>query len=374
MNISLPIFSGLDVQALSRAFSSTTTSYKFVFLQAVLNICSQRGFVKFDGKISCHDLAIEMAAFAWYPHTFHRLTFGRQDELGNILDTLAFSVEGKALTSKFTGTMLRAELKKNYQKIGLYSLLRHVPYRFLSPFFEVALRGLPDQKKAATIRHLADQSFNSASPALYRLINENSEIEIHPKWLLYLQNSFGIVNGWLDFNWIFFLQKRNPNIPAIALKIYPPKSRSSLNIQIKYWRRIMEVSEIHCIYSGQLLKPTNFEVDHFVPWSFICHDQAWNLVPVLPEANSSKGSRLPELKYVDRFIKLQSECLHRFKSQLSTREWTSHIESYIVDLHLSEQDVLKHEKLSAALFSTLSPIISLAKQSGFSSDWKYSHS
>ncbi len=371
MNSCLPLMSGLNVQAMSRTFEHTATSYKFTFFQAILNTCSQRGFTKFDGKISCKDLAVEMAALAWYPHTFHKLSFGRLDELGTILDSLPFSVDGNSLSSTATRKRLRVALLNNYQKIGLDSLLRHVPYRLLTPFFEGALRGMPDQRKNSFIRALADTAFTSENPSLYKLTEQDSEIEIHPKWLAYLEECFGVVSGWLAHNWVAFLQNRNPNVPAIPCKIQPPTTRASLNTQINRWRRVIESSETRCIYSGELLYPSQFEVDHFVPWSFICHDQPWNLVPVLPAANASKGNRLPDAKYVDRFVRFQSEGLYQFKSLLSAREWALHSEPYLADLHISEEVLLAPEELGKVISSTVSPIIALAKQTGFSPNWEY---
>ena len=371
MNNCLPLMSGLNVQALSRTFESTATSYKFTFFHAILNICSQRGFTKFDGTISCKELAVEMAAFAWYPHTFHKLSFGRVDELGKILDLLSFAVEGSSLANKDVQKKLRVALLENYQRIGLDSLLRHVPFRLLTPFFESALRGMPDQRKTSLIRALADKAFTSETPPLYRLTAQDTAVEIHPKWLAYLQESFGLVNGWLSHNWVAFLQSRNPNVPAIPCKTQPPLSRASLNTQFKRWRRVIESSEMRCIYSGELLNPNHFEVDHFLPWSFVCHDQPWNLVPVLPAANASKGNRLPDTKFVESFINIQSIGLSLSKRQLSVREWTLQTEPYLADLRISEDDLLSHCKLSGALKSTMLPMIALAKQSGFSPNWKY---
>lgn len=371
MSNCLPLMSGLNVQVLSRTFDNTATSYKFTFFQAILNICSERGFTKFDGKVSCKELVIEMAAFAWYPHTFHKLSFGRLDDLGKILDLLPFTVEGSSLANSAVQKKLRAALLDNYQHIGLDSLLRHVPFRLLTPFFELTLRGMPDQRKISLIRALADKAFTSETPPLYRLTEQDAAVEIHPKWLVYLQESFGLVSGWLSHNWVAFLQSRNPNVPAIPCKTQPPISRASLNTQFKRWRRIIETSEMRCIYSGERLNPNHFEVDHFLPWSFICHDRPWNLVPVLPAANASKGNRLPDTKFVESFINIQSIALSLSKRQLSVREWALQAEPYLADLRINEDDLLSHFKLSGALKSTMLPMIALAKQSGFSPDWKY---
>ena len=38
----------------------------------------------------------------------------------------------------------------------------------------------------------------------------------------------------------------------------------------------------------------NYEVDHFIPWSFVMNDEVWNLSPMDPSLNSAKSNRLPK--------------------------------------------------------------------------------
>ena len=35
-------------------------------------------------------------------------------------------------------------------------------------------------------------------------------------------------------------------------------------------------------------------IDHFVPWSYVAHDEFWNLSPTTRSANSSKSNCLPD--------------------------------------------------------------------------------
>jgi hypothetical protein len=88
-----------------------------------------------------------MAAFAWYPHTFHKLSFGHQDELGNILNLLNYCVDRGGLGSRDTMRQLRKALNEKYHEIELDKLLRYVPLRLLTPFFEGSLKGESDHKK-----------------------------------------------------------------------------------------------------------------------------------------------------------------------------------------------------------------------------------
>ena len=35
-------------------------------------------------------------------------------------------------------------------------------------------------------------------------------------------------------------------------------------------------------------------IDHFVPWSYVAHDELWNLHPTTKSVNSSKSNNLPD--------------------------------------------------------------------------------
>lgn len=40
--------------------------------------------------------------------------------------------------------------------------------------------------------------------------------------------------------------------------------------------------------------PRHYDIDHFIPWSFVMNDELWNLMPMDSSLNSSKSNRLPK--------------------------------------------------------------------------------
>lgn len=42
------------------------------------------------------------------------------------------------------------------------------------------------------------------------------------------------------------------------------------------------------------LNDKNISIDHFVPWSYVAHDELWNLTPTTRSINSSKSNNLPD--------------------------------------------------------------------------------
>jgi len=321
--------------------------------------------------LSLQDLAVEMAAISWYPYTFFKLSFGIQDQMGLVLDTLNFSVDERSIAHASTQDSLRQKIREQYAAIKLEKLLHYVPRRLLTPFFEDQLRGQPDYKKNDLIEQLSTKAYSSDIPAIYQFIEAATKIEVHPKWVRYIQNTSPIIKGWVSRHWIDYLQTRNPNSPAISTKIYPPLVRASLKNQTEYWRSIMDSSPVKCIYSGDILKPDYFSLDHFIPWSYICHDQLWNLIPVLPEANSAKSNRLPADKYLDCFVKLQNDGLNISRQILSDKKWTRLTESFVSDLHVSYKDLINREIIETSYADLLPAIVSLAQQTGFRGGWEY---
>ena len=53
-----------------------------------------------------------------------------------------------------------------------------------------------------------------------------TKIIIQKDWAEYIVKNQQIIWGWLEYNMILYIQKRNPNVPGIADKLYPPKAVS----------------------------------------------------------------------------------------------------------------------------------------------------
>ncbi|PWQ97304.1 HNH endonuclease domain-containing protein [Leucothrix arctica] len=374
----LPQHSKLDVAALSRLFKSTSTSYKFLFFLAILNTLQSTHRKEGEPvRFALEDLAVEMALLSWYPIQFYKLSFGWQDQVAKIISQLQFDPSFKAITSTRGQTQLRAAIKEQAKDIGLYSLLRFVPYRLLSPFYSAELSGIPEKRKNDAIADLASQ-YNTQTIPLYSFVQDQDQacIQIHPEWVNYLlqAGNITIVKDWTLMGWISYLQKRNPNTPAIINKVLPPIKRSSLSSQTSFWKKIIEADagqDLRCIYSNEPLLNQSFSLDHFLPWTFICHDQIWNLCPVTPSSNSSKGNKLPADDYVEKFIQQQIQALEVSSKVMSAKSWDKITESYAMDLRLDPKLLLDENAVRDAYTGVLMPMMTLAKTSGFEASWLY---
>ena len=57
---------------------------------------------------------------------------------------------------------------------------------------------------------------------------------------------------------------------------------------------VMEVQEIRDVFTGQPVKKKKYDIDHFIPRSFVMNDELWNLMPMDSSLNSAKSNRLPK--------------------------------------------------------------------------------
>ncbi len=376
MNKYLPENAFLNISAFSKILKKTTNSYKYLFFLAILarlnHITSQNKHLSHEIKLI--DIATEMLLIAWFPHNYFKLSFGVQDQFASILNKFLSSqvnrIEEQSI-SKASVDRLRINLydwlSENTNNLKL--ILRFVPYRLLTPFFEKELRGLPDSQKNLKIKKLSAEYFEEKNP-LYMFSNDS--IIINKYWLDYINKNSAIIEGWVKWEWCDYLQSRNPSVPAIPRKILPVFNRISMNKETIYWTKILKLKKIPCLYSlGSL--DNGFSLDHFLPWTFVTHNQLWNLIPVNSRANSSKSNKLPNLEYYfQEFIETQSIAIHLAKDIFPEKKWQKYMESYISDLHLnSYADILDEVKLETAYKNTILPLYEIAKSNGFGADWQY---
>ncbi|MCS6772552.1 MAG: hypothetical protein NZ693_00345 [Thermoflexales bacterium] len=315
-----------------------------------------------------------MLANVWYPVNYFRLSFGKQDQLGKVVELLGKRARLEANTPK--RTVLEVALahvrQRDETSSAILSIGEYVPYRFLRPFFAQVLRGAKDWEVNRRIRQLADQAFNSPQPCLYRFVESPTKgIELHPDWHAYLQEHLAILEGFCLWHLVNYLQRNNPNVPNVANKLFEPQERD-LSLAREFWTvAIRELRTVHCIYSGQPVPAKGFSLDHFLPWRFVAHDLLWNLVPTLKSINSSKSDSLPNPTYIEPLAKLQYQAVRAISQ---TKPAFRLLEDYIMLLKVSSVDELRamdFDEFHRTLRSAIAPQMQIATGMGFSSGWRY---
>ncbi len=298
----IPYSYNLTTSCLGRVFNNTSATYKYYWLISILQILAKEDKTQID----VWDIVIRMVANAWYPIHFTNLSFGKNDSLYDIVtDVQIIAQIPFDATVEQVVDYLNEEKDNMYVKNKIKILTYNVPYRFLSPWIHTA-----------SDKEMVERSLLLENNCLYSLHKDITKfyIEINIEWLAYLRDNYKILMDFAYWNLSMFLQVRNPNVPAIPSKLVKPSSRNSLTAQHNYWDKVIAVTgPIQCIYTGKEIYAKQYDLDHFIPWSFVSHDLLWNLIPADRSINSSKSNKLPELDvYLSKLAYLQHNSLKAY--------------------------------------------------------------
>lgn len=304
-HMQLPQHDGLDIAKLSSVFRDTTNAYKFYWFLSILDSLRDNG----ESIISQKDIALRMLANVWYPLDYFKLSFGSQDGFKKVAQFISLKI---TVDNRPNSPSLFEQIKQNFSERDLTELTqetkklyRWVPFRFVRPFIEAETKGILDQNVNAAIVRICDELFEShPHRVMYRFVGDS--IELNSIWVGYLQKHQGILRGFIFWHLVKFLQKNNPNVIGLSEKLQKPAERD-LKAANRFWKGYLaENPDMICIYSGQIITAQNLSLDHFLPWSYMAHDQLWNIIPTTKNVNSSKNDRLPSLEvYFEAFSTLQ---------------------------------------------------------------------
>jgi hypothetical protein len=357
----LPNSDAQPIRSLSHAFDKTTATYKYFWFISILQIYA----IKKEEKIPVRDILARMVANAWYPVHYFKLSFGKLDSL---FDTVVYLQQSLHIPIDAKVNEVVNALTQNYHtkdvRDRLLKLSIHVPYRFLNPWINNQ-----DNKQVVA----QSQRYKGGCP--YGLFTEEDEremyIRINPMWSDYMITHYRILLDFAYWNLTNFLQVRNPNVPAISEKLTRADHRHSLSKQRIYWNRVIEIKgSLRCIYTDREIRIGEYDIDHFIPWSFVSHDLLWNLVPADRSINSSKSNRLPDLtEYLPKLARVQREALQAVLNQGASQ--LSALDDYIsLGFTPSELSEMSEEKFTEVFKRTIIPIHQLAANMGFEA-WVY---
>jgi len=327
MSMPLPKNNSLPISKLAGVFNSTTNSYKYFWLLAIINIVAK----KHRKKIKFSELVVEIISLLWYPINYYNISFGKQDKLYEKIFSLRDALN---LPVNLKRNDLLNIIKENHENAIISAVVkditRYVPYRFLAPWFNNQLAGLSDSSKNQEIANLSNSK--SKNKPFYRIDKINKTIEITDEWYEYLYANMQIINDFTYWNLLQYLEKRNPNVPNISQKLFEPVSRK-LNTAREFWNTaINEVGNIKCIYSNEIIHPNNYAIDHYIPWSFVTHDKLWNLIPTTNQINSIKSNNVPAVKYFDKFAEIQFSATRIILSEYRSKKL---LEDYLLLFRLN---------------------------------------
>ena len=358
----LPEYSGIDTLHLQRLFDNMSECYKLFWFKAIVE-----SVMVGKKRVSFGELIDTMIADAWYMVSEYRLNLGPADTLEALVHH-AFRATGLKSSEKREAIIAAVASSKDKELLKMKQVLTYnVPYRLQAPF----LPNLKGDQWSGAKTDLAAR-INSQPGLIYRFISisgMDSLIEVTPDWASYIKNNFEIIQGWIHYNLIAYLQRRNPSVPGIPNKIFPPQERKLEKVK-KLWKTILTVAPVTDIYGGIELDASDISIDHFVPWSYVAHDELWNLNPTTRSINSSKSNHLPDWDiYFSRLCEIQ---YHAYDLMLGHEVVHREFEKCVKD-HINSSDIMhklyrpniKRSEFYNNLEEIILPVYTAAQNMGF---------
>lgn len=308
----------LDTDKFARMLDNKSQSYKFYWLEAILLL-----MIETEGDLSFDQIINEMICDAWHTVTHYHLRLGPTVN-GNSENFLehAINILNENSRNELPQNPSREELlfaiSKNEDKLknDKYRLTDYVPYKILYPFLDdEGLTYLRKDQRGRLIAYM--QHFTDEDNLFYKIIDGvglNKKVRINEYWRRLIFDNYPVITSWIKYNKVQFLQDRNPGVPGIIYKISPESDdvRRLANAR-DLWKTTVHITgrSIRDIYTGEELSIERYDLDHFVPRSYIANDELWNLTPMSKNLNSSKNNKLPSWdKYFKAFAENQYYLYH----------------------------------------------------------------
>lgn len=289
-------YNKLDIEGFSLMMKNPSYCYKFYWLEAIVNLISEN-----VTETTFDEIINEMIANAWYSVLeFHIHLSGIV--LGEVKDGLERAVLKLNGLSDLPTNASKVEIKnkiKEYDrelKAEKEQLTNMVPYRALAGFFN----GGDDSVDWGSARRMVSyiEHVNKVNLLPYTLGTSSKlkkEIYFHPSWIKMIQDNTVSILGWIQFEKVKWLQNNNPEVPGLVYKLAPMDEKMrKLNAVRKLWDTALDLRPINDVFTDNPINVKKYEVDHFIPWSFVMNDELWNLMPMDSSLNSSKSNKLPE--------------------------------------------------------------------------------
>ena len=298
LNINGEYHNTLDIESFSQMMKDPSYCYKFYWLEAIVDLISE-GIqdTTFDAIID------EMICNAWYSvREFHIHLSGIQSD-GLVRDGLERAILTLTELSDLPANASKVEIKNAIRehneelKKAKEQLTNMVPGRALAGFFSKSAEEVP----WGSIRRLTEyiKRIDSTVTRLpYTLGNSSrlkKEVHFNSEWMKMIQDNTVNILGWIQYEKVKWLQNNNPEVPGLIYKLAPmdEKMRKLNNVR-KLWEGILDVHEVRDVFTGNPINVKQYDVDHFIPWSFVMNDELWNLMPMDSSLNSSKSNKLPK--------------------------------------------------------------------------------
>ena len=306
-------YNKLDIEGFSKMMSSPSYSYKFYWLEAIVQLISaNRTEVTYDEIIN------KMIVNAWFPvQEYHIHLSGIYGE-GEVKDNLEKAV---SRLFKLSDLPSNADEIQIINKLNEFSddkelhfykteLTKNVPYKALSGFANKGTEKIDLNSSAGIMIAYYNRLSGSEILLPYTFNDEKSlkkVVSFNDGWIQMIQDNTVSILGWIKYEKVKWLQNNNPEVPGIVYKLTQEdeKARKLENVR-KLWDAILEIRPVKNVFMEGDINRESYAVDHFIPRNFVMNDELWNLMPMDPIQNMQKNKKLPAWNdYFEQFANNQ---------------------------------------------------------------------
>jgi hypothetical protein len=296
LNIENEYYNTLDVEAFSLMMKNPSYCYKFYWLEAIVQLISED-----VRETTFNDIIDEMIANAWYSVLEFHIHLSGMIE-GQVKDGLERAVLLLQEKSGLQGNASKVEIKNAIReheaqlKPFKEQLTNMVPYRALAGFFNKC----EERSEWESIRWMVEyiERINQITLLPYTLGTSGKlkrEVYFNDAWVKMIQDNTVSIMGWIQYEKVKWLQNNNPEVPGLVYKLAPmdEKMRKLKKVH-DLWDVIIDIHPVRDVFTDEPIAGKSYEVDHFIPWSFVMNDELWNLMPMDSGLNSAKSNKLPK--------------------------------------------------------------------------------
>jgi len=297
----------LDIESFLLMLKDPSYCYKFYWLEAIVNLISEG-----IRETTFNDIIDEMICSAWYSVREFHIHLSGLGPNGEVRDGLERAVLTLSELSDLASNASNVEIKNAIQKYdrelkkAKEQLTNMVPYRAMAGFFASAGVTVPWDSTVKMRETIS--SFSYEVTALPYTLGEKSrlsrEVVFHPDWMRMIQDYTVSILGWIQYEKVKWLQNNNPEVPGLVYKLLPMDEKMRKLGKVRnLWEGVLEICQISDVFTGKPVVAGQYDIDHFIPWSFVMNDELWNLMPMDSSLNSSKSNRLPKWDpFFSRFV------------------------------------------------------------------------
>lgn len=294
-------YNKLDIDGFSKMMNSPTCSYKFFWLEAIVQLISAN-----KTEATYNEIINKMISNAWYPvleyHIHLSGIYGEATVRDNLekavlrlqkLSGLANNASDIEVTNKLLEFSEDKELN-TYKK----DLTKNVPHKALSGFANRGVEKINLESSAGRMIAYYNRLSQNEIILPYTFKDGKSlkkVITFQDDWIEMIKDNTVNILGWIQMEKAKWLQKNNPEVPGLVYKLVRDdgKQRKMPNAR-KLWDAVMEIAPIIDVFKDEPIDTQDYDLDHFIPHSFVMNDELWNLMPMDSFKNSKKNNRLLE--------------------------------------------------------------------------------